>query len=252
MKSTWFGQRSRYDFARCVCEADYGRMDFDLFRSFLVCTHAAFMQACNRLHGSIDSEIESAFEQEIKKCKNATKFSEALGILTEALEEEPYDFLGYVMMELGLGNNQAGQCFTPRDVSRAMAEMILMDANPEAGRTLKLQEPACGGGSMIIEASQVLKSKGFYPWHYCWWATDVDWKCYAMTFIQTTLLGIPAVVTCGNSLTLEQFTTSANLICLLHPPKRERNTDGYPERTEKEKCCQENQPRSTQRQLFCK
>jgi len=251
MKSTWFGAPARYEFAKCINSADYGIQGYDLFRKFLICAHATIQQSANKLSGTFDDEIESAYAREMNSLKYPTKFPEAFGLLVMALEEEAYDFLGYTFMELGVANKFAGQCFTPRDVSKAMAGMLLNDLQPIDGQTLTLAEPACGGGSMVIEASNILKDLGFYPWHYHWWATDVDWKCYAMTLIQTTLLGIPAVVTCGNSLTLEVFTKSANLISLIHPPKKkETHNDANQQRTKKESPQDETHQPRTQLNLF--
>lgn len=222
MKSTWFGTRKRYDFAKLLQEADYGNHCYETFRVFLECAFAAVYQPAYKLrHGEIDAKEEAEYMKSIARVKYPKKLGEAMGTLVEGLEDEPCDFLGMMMMELGV-NDVAfrGQCFTPQAVSRAMAMFTLQDCKPVSGRTLMLSEPACGGGAMVIEASAVLQDQGFYPWHYCWHATDVDWKCFAMTYIQTTLLGIPAGVICGNSLTMEIRRSEWNMIATLHPPKR--------------------------------
>lgn len=225
MKSTWFGDRSRYDFARCIHDAAYNRHHWDNMQSFLRITEGAFRQACHKFRtGRMDEQLEAEVVKEQNRYgeKGTAKFSEALGILTTALEKEPLDFIGTTMMELELLDSKyKGQCFTPKEVSRMMAEMTLADAKPDSNRTLMLSEPACGGGSMIIQATEVLKNKGFFPWHLRWHAVDVDWKCYAMTYIQTTLLAIPCDVICGNSLTLEVYNSATNLFGLMYEVRRE-------------------------------
>lgn len=45
MKSTWFGDRSRYQFAQLLHEADYGRQHYDSFRSFLLMATIELKQA---------------------------------------------------------------------------------------------------------------------------------------------------------------------------------------------------------------
>jgi len=80
---------------------------------------------------------------------------------------------------------------------------------------------------MLIAMSQFLKERGFFPWHYRWVATDIDQKCFHMTYIQTTLLMIPAGVTWGNTLSLEEHRSEWNLPAVLHRPRdREESVDG--------------------------
>lgn len=230
MKSTWFGERERYDFARLLHDADYSLRLDEVFRIFLETSFAALYQPTHKLRfGDICPEEEERYMRSIGRVKNARKIAEALGVLTLAMDRRQYDFLGAVMQELGVNDkNFRGQCFTPPDVSRLMAQMTMGQQEPVPGRTLMLNEPACGGGSMVIEASEVLKGWGFYPWDYCWVAQDVDWKCFAMTYIQTTLCGIPCGVVHGNTLTLEQWRSEWNMIATLHPPKQ-RQRDESPE-----------------------
>ena len=48
MKSTWFGSRARYDFARLVTEADYGTRTYELFGAFLECAAMSLKQAVHK------------------------------------------------------------------------------------------------------------------------------------------------------------------------------------------------------------
>ncbi len=221
MKSTWFGCRRRYNFARCIHDADYSRQMWDNFSSFLTIAFYSFRQANHKmLTGTMNHDYEQQVVREQNRLKDWTRMAEALSILTMALEEEPCDFLGNVSTELGLNDSKwRGQCFTPSSVCNLMAEMQLENAKPQDDRTAWLAEPACGGGAMLIAADNVLKRNGFYPWHYHWHATDIDWKCYAMTFLQLSLLGIPAQVTWGNTLSLQYQEHARTLASLLHPPK---------------------------------
>ncbi|MCP4507217.1 MAG: N-6 DNA methylase [Fuerstiella sp.] len=227
MKSTWFGTRERYDFARLLHEADYSLRLDEVFRLFLETSFCAVYQPAHKLRtGATCEKEEASYMQSIGRIKHAKKFGEAMGVLALGLEKDPCDFLGNTMMELDLNDkNFRGQCFTPQAVSRVMAELTLADTKPVSGRTLMLSEPACGGGSMVIEASQVLKNNGFYPWDFCWQAVDVDWRCFAMTYIQTTLLGIAAEVVWGNTLSQKFDRVEWNMIAVMHPPKRDKGKD---------------------------
>jgi type I restriction-modification system DNA methylase subunit len=70
---------------------------------------------------------------------------------------------GQVVGELELINGHIGQCFTPYDVSRLMAEITLQDAEDlirEKG-FITLMEPASGAGGVIIAAADVIAKQGF-------------------------------------------------------------------------------------------
>jgi len=227
MKSTWFGTRRRYEFAKCLRDADYGlRMD-EVFREFLQCSFSALYQPVHKLrHGNICPDEEATYMRSIGRVKHASKFSEAMAILVQGLEEDPSDFLGQVMSELDMNDSKfRGQCFTPRDLCTLMAQMQLERSEPNDERALWLNEPCCGGGAILIAASELLKGWGFYPWHYRWIAEDIDIKCFQMTFIQTTLLGIPAGVIHRNTLTLETWRSEWNLISIMHRARGNRGKE---------------------------
>ena len=133
---------------------------------------------------------------------------ELLGIATLAVQEGGCDFLGQIVVELELSNEHMGQFFTPYDVSRMMAEMILTDAGEvmkERG-FITLMEPASGAGGMIIAAADVIEKQGFDVGRQLYVdATDISPMCFKMTYLQASLRGIPATIRRGNSLSLEIF-----------------------------------------------
>lgn len=225
MKSSWFGSPARYEFAKCLAAADRSMHSYELFGGFLTCASGAFEQGVRRFRGlDLCPDIESSVIAAQSRVKHPECYAKCLALLVDALESEPGDFLGSMLMELGQHDvAYRGQCFTPVAVSRAMAEMTLHDISPDPNHRLSIQEPACGGGSMVIAASMYLQSRGFFPWHYYWVCVDVDWRCWAMTFIQCTLLGIPASVVHGNTLSLE-ITKSTDTIALAMHPVREKRT----------------------------
>ena len=230
VKSTWFSDKTRHQFCVALCDADYSMRFSEVFDGFLVCACGLCEQAANMASGNARCEkIEDEVKAFQKRVKKPEKLSEALGILVNGLTVTPSDFLGSVMMEMEQGDVAfRGQCFTPKEISILMAELTLADAVPELGRTKLLNECSCGGGSMIIQTSEILKRKGFLPWNYHWYANDVDWRCYAMTYIQTTLLGIPCVVGHGNTLSMKFQKIRRNMISVLHPERRASRASGAP------------------------
>jgi len=68
------------------------------------------------------------------------------------------------------------------------------------------QEPAAGSGAMIIALAQEIREAGInYQQHLHVTAVDVDPKCVHMSYLQFSLLHIPALIIHGNSLSLEEF-----------------------------------------------
>lgn len=211
MKSTWFGNRRRYEFAQCLREADYGANIWDLFSTWLDCALAAIRQPVRKLvTGSIDATIEEKYMRQIKRVKTPSKFAECLGILTDSLTETSDDFLGQTLSELDMNDKSGkGQCFTPASLCEAMARMTVgeIDRNSRDYRRqpLMISEPACGGGAMVIATTKALREAGWQNDEFYWVANDVDWRMFATCYIQCQLLDIPATVMHANTLSLEQW-----------------------------------------------
>lgn len=134
------------------------------------------------------------------------KFARLLALTAQALTEKPRDFLGECFHELEMHNQYKGQFFTPFDVSRMMAKMSLAGFEERIRRHgfIELNEPTCGSGGMVIAAVEEVKAAGFNPVHVFFAvAQDIDRKCCNMTYIQLSLLAVPAAVIWGNTLLVE-------------------------------------------------
>jgi len=67
-----------------------------------------------------------------------------------------------------------------------------------------VQEPAIGGGAMVIRMVARVREAGFDPAkHLHVVGVDVDWTVLRMAYVQLALLGVPAVLYVGNTLTME-------------------------------------------------
>ncbi|MEX3790848.1 N-6 DNA methylase [Paraburkholderia sp. BR14374] len=161
------------------------------------------------------------------KKEEVAKFPQMLGLLVESFElrvamiGKPTsgaqligggltDVLGETYMMLGLGNDRAGQFFTPYTVSRMMSMMLMGDCGAEVQRRgfIRLQEPACGAGGMVIAAAESLHAAG-HNYQQVMHATciDIDPCCVHMAYVQLSLLHIPATVVHGNALSMEVWGT---------------------------------------------
>lgn len=124
--------------------------------------------------------------------------------LVEHLEHEPQDVLGQIYMYLNIANKQRGQCFTPVCISELMAKTSIETKNIKGVYTLN--DPTCGSGALIIGAIKSMVNDGKNPNKDVFvTASDLDRKSVMMCYVQLSLLGIPAIITHGNSLTGDIF-----------------------------------------------
>jgi hypothetical protein len=142
--------------------------------------------------------------------EEARLMAEMLALLVHALERTYDSPLHTLMMKLELNSAGArkrmGQYFTPFAVSEMMAKMTLAPADKlveeiAAKGYITMMEPACGAGGMILAVAKAMEEAGInFQKHLHVTAIDVDRVCAHMTYVQTSLVGIPAVVMQGNSL----------------------------------------------------
>jgi hypothetical protein len=122
------------------------------------------------------------------------------------------DFLGAAYMGLEISNASSGQFFTPPTVSRMMADITftgLEDHVKEKGY-VTVDEPAAGGGGMLIEAANAIERLDFDPRTTMYFrAMDIDRTCFNMAYFQLSTLGLCGEVVHGNALSLEEWDRRA-------------------------------------------
>nr|DAM46979.1 MAG TPA: N-6 DNA Methylase [Caudoviricetes sp.] len=127
-------------------------------------------------------------------------FADLGGILALALEEDISDVLGAVYMGLETSSKVTGQFFTPDNISRLVSKMM-DDEVVSTDMPIKLYEPACGSSGMIIAYAKALRDKDInYQRLLDIKASDIDFACVYMSYIQLSLLGIKAVIARQDSL----------------------------------------------------
>lgn len=136
------------------------------------------------------------------------------------------DLCGEIYMSSNTSNGKAGQYFTPYCVSQ-MCAISAIDADEakakiesDSNDVISVLEPSCGAGGMLVAAAERLQQIGInYAYNSIMYGVDIDERCVAMSYIQCSLLGIPAIITHGNALTLETFgewETPAFIFNFLH------------------------------------
>lgn len=171
----------------------------------------------------MDDELERRYMDIVGRYNHeeAAGLAQLLGIVTMALDDEPQDFLGEMFMKMELSDHWRGQFFTPYDLCRMMASLLIDDATIAklgGGGFVTMNEPSCGAGAMVIAKAQALLDRGVnYQQALHVTAVDVDPTAAHMTYIQLSLLHVPAYVVIGNTLTLEErrvFVTPAHVMGL--------------------------------------
>ncbi len=143
-------------------------------------------------------EIIQRYERDEVEC-----FPRMLGCLVESLEGGHKDALGNVFEALQLSDHGKGQFLTPFEVSRMMAKMMLSGAAAEIERQgfITLMEPAAGAGGMVIAAASALLDEGInYQQTLHATLIDIDALACHMSYVQMSLLHVPAIVIHGNAL----------------------------------------------------
>jgi type I restriction-modification system DNA methylase subunit len=141
-------------------------------------------------------------------------FVEALGALVAEMETRPFeDIIGGCYMEFALsqkGQQWNGEFHTPKTICDLMARMTLgdMDSLLAEGH-ISVCEPACGAGAMILSLAEACPPEVRRRLRVT--AIDVSRIACDMTFINTTLWGIPTRVIHGNSLSTECWAAWSNI-----------------------------------------
>jgi N-6 DNA Methylase len=170
----------------------------------------AALSVANAVDRSQFPEREKRYLSVVNKYQKPERmmFPEMLGHLVMELDRTDKDVFGPLLIHLDQapGNKGLGQHFTPWEVSYAMARMMLgqkvaIEAAVATKGYISVLEPACGAGGMVVAVARAMEDEGV-NFQKCLHvaAVDVDSMCVHMTFLQTSLLGIPAIVYRGDSL----------------------------------------------------
>jgi len=180
-----------------------------VFDDFLTMTICAFGQKL----GTGKSYDEDFYLETIAKYKDNTlrnEFPKLLACLTNEMTQrldsgEGWDVLGEYY-ELHLPSKGLSQFFTPWTICKFMAQSACEAAreNKENGnRPLRILDPSCGSGRMLMAASRVGGAMQEY------YGIDIDPTCVKMTTLNLFLSGLFRTETMwGNALARDDFRSS--------------------------------------------
>jgi len=190
------------DFVKILENLCPSRHSYEIFSDWLV------MASASLYSWKKDESVEKQYAEIASRYKKEEieKLAQLLDITGEALEKKEQDFLGEVFTFAELTNERNGQFFTPYNISKMMAEMLIGENGFPKHRVCRINDPTCGAGGMLIAAAMVMKDRDFnYQQNAFFVGQDIDQRCARMAFIQLTLLGAPAVIYCMNTLTMQEY-----------------------------------------------
>ena len=181
---------------------------YEVFSNWIQCCAISIANACTLRHGKAWEKREADYKNVISRYteEEQESFAEMFVLLGQALTEDLTDVLGEIYMEMEMGSKSTGQFFTPFHVSEMAARLSIMSNHDKMtilddDGVIRLHEPSCGGGSMIIAAAKALRDEGInYQRSLKVIAQDLDWKGVYMCYLQLSLLGIDAIVVQGDTL----------------------------------------------------
>ncbi len=198
---------SARDFIRIVHELREDRSYREIFEDFLELSYCALAKTA-----ALSLEDADALERRYMKVAGTRDrafieaMPELLALAATALNDpDGCDFLGDVAADLGTLNGEAGQFFTPFEVSKMMATIILGDAGRtiDAKGYITIDEPTAGAGGVILAAASILGHGGHDASRQMFVrATDISLTAFKMCYVQLALRDIPAMVVHGDTLRL--------------------------------------------------
>ncbi len=186
------------------------RRPYEVFKDFIALVAIRISNRVDPVHAA-QRETTALHIQEGYSDDENFRMNEVLLLLTkiinENLKSEIFeDVLGLVFENMCV--KITGQEFTPRDIACLIAQITFQKdfVFPKRGY-IKLNEPTCGSGTLVLTAAEQLQSMGFCCFEQLVaFAADIEIRSVYMSYIQLSLYGIPAVVSHGNTLTCEEYS----------------------------------------------
>lgn len=199
------------DFVKAISKLDREKSAQERFRDFCEMGYCAIAKPLAPTPERAE-ELEARYMHIVGTYKNKDTlraYPELLAMVLEGVQERQ-DFLGIAAGELSMLDPTMGQFFTPVEVSRAMAAMMLPEDEVatliyEKGY-ITVGEPAAGAGGMLLALTDVLEGYGYSPHiHMLVNAIDLGALPFYMCYIQLAFRGVPAFVERADTLRLESF-----------------------------------------------
>ncbi len=139
--------------------------------------------------------------------------SRAMALMVQEMETKPFsDLLGeyYLTIAANSSKQARGEFYTPPEISKLMSRMLFdVDATKAAGKPVTVNEPACGGGGMILALAEQFAPDSVDLLRVT--AQDINPVAVDMAYINLTLWGIPARFILGDTIRMTVTAEWKNL-----------------------------------------
>ncbi|MBK1667356.1 hypothetical protein CKO28_04845 [Rhodovibrio sodomensis] len=196
------------DFCRTLSALPGHRNIRDHYCDFLEASLASLHSVSLKLAGRDPTPMDRAYAGVRQRAGAAVMqaYAQMFSHLASSLEARPRDAFGELFGALDLGVGEAGQFYTPFEVSQFLVQANLTDIESVIAEKgfFTVAEPAVGAGGMLIAVRNEMVARGLSPHRQCLAVgVDIDRRAVAMAYIQTTLLGLATVVVHGDALKLD-------------------------------------------------
>lgn len=191
-----------------------------IFDDFVKMAAISLSNSTDIIHNKEWEKRESQYKTIVSKYTNEEfhYLVKILILLVNLFNKSIYDYLGYIYMKCEMGNSKTGQFFTPFHLSELAAKLSInnIEKIKQTNDIITLNEPACGGGGLILAFLKILKDNNInYQKRVKIIAQDLDFRSVYMTYIQLSLVGAKAKVVQCDTLT-ELYTKDKN--CIFYTP----------------------------------
>ena len=195
----------RKEFIREMEKVSYRTSMTDVFSDFvkiyaLVMEHATVVRPADvdRVEG-LHSGLIGKYSHE-----DMAHFNKMGDVVRDSLEHRRESFLGPVLEEIGASNKNNGQFMTPASVANMMARVNVADVEYTPGKVIRVSDPACGAGVMLIANGEALiQERHVAQCDILLIGGDIDGRACDITYIELTLLGYAARVDHMDALTMK-------------------------------------------------
>ena len=185
---------------RSLC-GRHGR--WDIWQDFITLAAIEISNAVDRSHAAERGKTYKTIAEKYKP-DELHRFALMLQEVIAGMEQNSdQDFFGELYMVLELGNKHIGQCFTPYDACRLMADLTTLDIRTRIAQDgwVSVNDSACGSGAILTAfANACLRQDVNYQVSVFFVAQDVSYIARLMCYLQLSLLGCAGYVVIGDSL----------------------------------------------------
>lgn len=174
----------------------YGHSRYDIFNDWLDLMLYSLQEDDENYLGVVDKYDNDMSDGQ----RPVDLYAEAFGELQYGIAETEADLLGVVYEELGMDSDQFGQYFTPHNLCRLKADMVI-DVDEDRDDPYTVADPASGSGRLLLHAAKSIPDDVDAVFY----GKDKDATCAKMTALNLCMFNLDGYAVHGDSLTLDRY-----------------------------------------------